>query len=46
MSGSEAEDQPQLILSGEAPSDYERYIDTDELLVLRNGLTALSKASD
>ncbi|MGH3066251.1 MAG: tryptophan 2,3-dioxygenase family protein, partial [Gaiellaceae bacterium] len=35
MSGSEAEDFSQPILPGEAPSDYERYLNSDALLALQ-----------
>jgi len=35
MTGSEAEDFSQPILPGEAPSDYERYLRTDDLLELQ-----------
>jgi tryptophan 2,3-dioxygenase len=35
--GSEAEDYSQPILEGGAPSDYERYLNTDELLALQKG---------
>jgi tryptophan 2,3-dioxygenase len=35
MTGSEAEDYSQPILPGDAPSDYERYINTDGLLALQ-----------
>jgi tryptophan 2,3-dioxygenase len=35
MAGSEAEDYSQPVLPGEAPSDYERYLRTDELLELQ-----------
>ena len=35
MTGSEAEDYSQPILDGGAPSDYERYLNTDELLALQ-----------
>ena len=35
MTGSEVEDYSQPILPGDAPSDYERYINTDELLALQ-----------
>jgi tryptophan 2,3-dioxygenase len=37
MTGSEAEDYSQPILSGGAASDYERYLNTDELLALQKG---------
>jgi tryptophan 2,3-dioxygenase len=37
MSGSEAEDYSQPILEGGAPSDYERYLNTEELLALQKG---------
>lgn len=35
MTGSEAEDYSQPMLPGDAASDYERYINTDELLALQ-----------
>ena len=35
MTGTEAEDFSQPILSGDAPSDYERYLRTEELLELQ-----------
>jgi tryptophan 2,3-dioxygenase len=35
MSGTEAEDYSQPILEGDAVSDYERYLNTDELLALQ-----------
>src|SRR5574340_252353 len=34
---SEAEDYSDPILAGDAPSDYERYLRTDELLALQKG---------
>jgi len=37
MTGSEAEDYSQPILEGAAPSDYERYLNTEELLALQKG---------
>jgi tryptophan 2,3-dioxygenase len=37
MTGSEAEDYSQPILEGGAASDYERYLNTDELLALQKG---------
>jgi tryptophan 2,3-dioxygenase len=37
MSGIEAEDYSQPILEGGAASDYERYLNTDELLALQKG---------
>jgi tryptophan 2,3-dioxygenase len=37
MTGSEAEDYSQPILDGGAPSDYERYLNTEELLALQKG---------
>jgi tryptophan 2,3-dioxygenase len=33
----EAEDYSEAILTGDAPSDYERYLNTDELLALQKG---------
>jgi tryptophan 2,3-dioxygenase len=37
MTGSEAEDYSQPILEGAAASDYERYLNTEELLALQKG---------
>jgi tryptophan 2,3-dioxygenase len=37
MAGSEAEDYSQPVLPGGAASDYERYLNTDELLALQKG---------
>jgi tryptophan 2,3-dioxygenase len=37
MSDSEAEDFSQPLLPGTAPSDYERYLNTEELLALQKG---------
>jgi tryptophan 2,3-dioxygenase len=37
MAGTEAEDYSQPILAGDAASDYERYLNTDELLALQKG---------
>jgi tryptophan 2,3-dioxygenase len=37
MAGSEVEDYSQPILPGDASSDYERYLATDELLALQKG---------
>jgi tryptophan 2,3-dioxygenase len=37
MTGPEAEDYSQPILEGDAPSDYERYLSTEELLSLQKG---------
>jgi tryptophan 2,3-dioxygenase len=37
MAAHETEDYSQPVLAGDAPSDYERYLSTDELLALQKG---------